>query len=177
MESEDGAKYVLRDGQMEKEEESKNKLSSAVLDKKHKLLFGSGNIYLFLRLFSYLTAVLDEIAEDIKSNTNMEDPTLSYYIPPAFKSEDDKEKQKTRLDFQSVMLNLQKVVSQSMEAKDFEAFCRRVSKERVHQMAALPKLVEMCAKMLVATAREDLLLHLYDFCQHPGQVSIPGEIP
>ena len=170
------AKYVRRDGQMETEDESKNmeddRLSSAKLDKKFQLIFGSGSIYVFLRLFSYLIAMLDEIEAHIKSNTNMEDPTLSYYIPPAFKSDEETEKQKTRLDFRAVMQNLQKVVSQKMDGKDFEAFCRRVSKERVHQMAALPKLVETCANMLVQTAREDLLLPLYDYCQHPGQVRV-----
>jgi hypothetical protein len=163
----DGTIYVRRNGQMEKEE-SRDDGDSVRLDKKYRLLFGSEHIYLFVRLFSYLVSLLTEIEEDIRSNPNMVDPASKYYNP--MEPAEEGGKQKTRLDFYAVTLNLQHVISRKLEAKDFEAFCRRVSREHVHKMAALPKLVEKCADALLQVAKEDLLLYLNDYCQAPGQV-------
>jgi hypothetical protein len=169
----DGTKYVRRDGQMEKEDESTDgnewgAQGPAKLDKKFKVLFGSDCIYLFLRLYSYLVSLLDEIDSFLRANPTMVDPTSNYYNP--MKSHD--EKNDVRLDFAAVMTNLQKVIGRKMSSKDFEAFCRRVSPEIVHKMAALPKLVEKCADMMAQTAKEDLLLQLFDFCNIPAAVSL-----
>jgi hypothetical protein len=169
----DGTKYVRRDGQMEKEDESTDDnewgaQGPAKLDKKFKVLFGSDHIYLFLRLYSFLVSLLDEIGSYLRANPTMVDPTTNYYNP--MKSQD--EKSEARLDFAAVMTNLQKVVGRKMSSKDFEAFCRRVSPEMVHKMAALPKLVEKCADMMAQTAKEDLLLQLFDFCNIPAAVSL-----
>jgi hypothetical protein len=170
----DGTKYVRRDGQMEKEDESTDgndwggAQGPAKLEKKFKVLFGSDCIYLFLRLYSYLVSLLDEIDSFLRANPTMVDPTTNYYNP--MKSHD--EKNDVRLDFAAVMTNLQKVIGRKMSSKDFEAFCRRVSPEIVHKMAALPKLVEKCADMMAQTAKEDLLLQLFDFCNIPAAVSL-----
>jgi hypothetical protein len=169
----DGSKFVRRDGQMEKDEElnkQRGKLSSAKLDKKFKLFFGSDHIFLFLRLFASLISTFDDLEEELRTNDPMTDPTIAYYNP--MKAGDEDEKERTKLDFPAVMMNLQKTISKNQNAKEFEAFCRRVSKERVHQMAALPKLIEKCADLLVQTAKEDLLLHLYDYCQYSEMVSV-----
>lgn len=168
IQSVDGAKYVRRDGQMEKDSEGGDdeESSSVKLDKKFRLLFGTDYMYLFLRLYSFLVSSLDEIDSFLRANPTMQDPTLAYYNP--MKSSD--EKKAAKLDFPTLMLNLQKVISRKLSSKDFEAFCRRVSPEIAHKMAALPKLVEKCADMMVQTAKEDLLLQLFDFCQYPGAV-------
>jgi hypothetical protein len=164
----DGSKYVRHDGLMEKENECVETNGSSVrLDKKFKLLFGSDRIYLLVRLFSFLVNMLDEIEAWVAANPALEDPATGYYNP--IKSQD--EKKEATLDFKSLMSNLERVVSRDMTNKDFEAFCRGMSGTMVHKMAALPKLVEKCADMLFQTAKEDLLLQLFDYCQYTGAVS------
>lgn len=166
----DGTKYVRRDGQMKKDSDAgDNGDSSAVrLDKKFRLLFGTDHIYVYLRLYSFLVASLDEIDSFLRINPTMQDPTLAYYNPLASAKA---EKKPVKLDFPALMRNLQRVMARKLSAKDFETFCRRVSPEMAHKMAALPKLIEKCAESMVQTAKEDLLLQLYDFCQYPGAVS------
>ena len=58
----------------------------------------------------------------------------------------------------------EKVVCRKVEAKDYESYCRRVSKEKVHQMAVLPKLIDKCTDALLNVAKEDALLRLFDYC-------------
>jgi hypothetical protein len=165
----DGTKYIRRAGQMQKESDSSDEMegSTVKLHKKFKLLFGTDHIYVFLRLYSFLVSQLDEIASLLRENSSMVDPASNYYNP--MKSQD--EKKDSKLDFAAVMMNLQKVISRKLSAKDLEAFGRRVSSEVVHKIAALPKLVEKCAEMMVQTAKEDLLLQLFDFCRYTGAVS------
>lgn len=163
----DGAKYVRRDGKMEKDIDYSDKTEETAtirLDKKFKLLFGTDSIYLFLRLYSFLVSSLDEIDSFVRSNPSMQDPSSAYYNP----MKSSEEKKETKLDFPAVMMNLQKVITKKLSVKDFESFCRRVSPEIVHKMAALPKLIEKCADMMVEVAKEDLLPQLYDFCQFSG---------
>lgn len=161
----DGAKYVRREGQMVKETSNgQTDEATTRLDKKFKLLFGSDSIYCFMRLYNALISLLDEVETFVRANAAMGDPADSYYNP--MKSQD--EKKEPRLDFASLVSNLQKVVSNKLSSKDFESFCRRISTEMVHKMAALPKIVEACADMLIHTAKEDLLLQLSDVCQTPG---------
>ena len=169
----DGPKYVRRAGQMVKEDElmAEGKASSAKLGKNFKLLFGSDQIYLFIRLYSFLISLLHEIDDYLRKNPSLRDPSLSYYNP--MKSDKDKDlNAATKLDFQAVIMNLQKVISKTLNLKEYEAFGRLISKKRVHKIAALPRLVEKCADALAKVAEEDLLLHLYDYCQYTGMVSL-----
>ena len=170
IENPDGAKFVRRDGVMEKENTSApdEREGTVRLDSKFKLLFGSECIYLFIRLFTSLVSLLDDIETHIRQHADMVDPTLSYYDP--MKSQD--EKKVAKFDFAAVITKLKSVIAGSVSLKDFETFCRRVSSDIVHKMAALPKLVERGASMLKKTAEEDLLLQLYDYCQFTGVVSI-----
>lgn len=172
IENPDGTKYVRRDGVMEKEIDIPDEDVPAVtLDKKFKVLFGSKRIYLFLRLYSSLVSLLDDIEISIRSNPGAIDPASNYYNP--MKSQE--EKPHVRLDFAAVMTNLKLVISGKLNLKEFEAFCRRVSPGSVHKMAALPRLVSKGADMLVQTAKEDLLLQLFDYCQYTGAVSYSGK--
>jgi hypothetical protein len=169
----EGAKFVRQDGRMVKEKEDENveKEGTVKLDKKFKLLFGSESIYVFMRLYSALISLLDDIGTFLDANPTMIDPAKSYYNP--MKSAD--EKKEVKLEFSSLVLQLQKVTSKKLSPKDFEAFCRRVSPEIVHKMAALPKIVERCAEMMIQSAKEDLLPQLFDLCKYPGSVSILSE--
>ncbi len=170
IESPDGAKFVRRDGVMEKGSTFAvdERESSVKLDNKFKLLFGSECIYLFIRLYTSLVSLLDEVESCIQKNPTANDPTTEYYDP--MKSQEDKEV--PTLDFPAVINELKNVVAGTFSPKEYEAFCRRVSPDFVHKMAALPKLVERGANMLKKTAEEDLLLSLYDYCQFTGVVSI-----
>jgi hypothetical protein len=157
--------YVRRDGVMMRDESvAENGGSIGKLDQKYKLLFGTENVYLFLRLYSLLCSALSSIREHCEMFENVEDPASSYYNPVPKETEEAA----PRLDYSSVVSALHKVLSRKMEFKDFESLGRKVSKEKVHQMAALPKLIERCTDALLKVAKEDALLHLYDFCQNQG---------
>jgi hypothetical protein len=152
---------------MEKEQVPIDNEAAVRLDKKFKLLFGSECIYLFLRLFTSLVTLLDQIETDIRDQATDGDPTTGYYDP--MNSMDEKEVPK--LDFTTVVTKLKSVFAGSLSLKDFEAYCRRVSPESVFKMAALPKLVERGATTLKKMAEEDLILQLFDHCQFTGAVS------
>jgi hypothetical protein len=172
VDAEDGSRFARRDDEMIKqnhasESEAVEGVASVVVDKKFKVLFGSSSVYLFLRLYSFLISLLDEIEEYLRANPTMVDPTLTYYNP--MKSTDEKQVTETKLNFPSVIVRLGEVIAKQLSTKDFEAFCRRVNREIVHKMAALPKLVEKCGDLMIKVAEEDLLPHLFDICQYSGQ--------
>lgn len=173
VDAEDGSRYVRRDHEMIKQQDSTvlpsmdGTTASVVVDKKFKCLFGSDSVYLFLRLYSFLISLLDEIEEYLRANPTIVDPTLSYYNP--MKSTDERLVAETKLDFPAVMAKLGDVIARQLSTKDFEAFCRRVNRDVVHKMAALPKLVEKCGDLMIKVAEEDLLPHLFDICQYTGQ--------
>jgi len=162
----DGAKFIRHEGVMEREADpSDDERDSAVrLDKKFKLLFGSECIYLFIRLYSSLVALLDDIESYLRENPTLTDPSSKYYVGLT----SNEEKQTVKLDFSAMIAELKCLITGTLSFKDFETFCRRVSPEIVHKMAALPKLVERGASMLKKTAEEDLLLQLFDYCQFTG---------
>jgi len=162
----DDVHYVRSDGQMMKSKVEEAAESSVKLAKKFKLLFGSENIYVFMRLYNGLVSLLVEIESFLKSHPAVADADArkSYYNP--MRTVD--EKKACKLDFSTMIVNLQNVISKKQSMKDFEAYCRRVSPEIVEKMAALPKIVERCSEFMKAVATEDLLLHLNDLCQHPG---------
>ena len=156
--------YVRRDGVMVKDKatiESRPSPDAPKIDEKYQLLFGNENIYLFLRLYTLLCSLLSDIKGHCEMFPAPEDPAKSYYNPaqthPKVTSE--------RLDYAGVIAALHKVLSKTVDAKDYEALGRKVSKEKVHEMAALPRLVERCAEAMAKIAQEDVLLYLYDYCQ------------
>lgn len=161
--------YVRHDGTMVREDAvvENGGLSSAKLDAKYKLLFATESSYLFLRLYSLLCSILATTREHCESFDARDDPAKSYHNPAVKEDKEDEEEAQT-LEYSGVLSCLQKVLANKMEFKDFEALGRKISKEKVHQMAALPKLIERCADALVKVAKEDVLLHLFDFCQNEG---------
>jgi hypothetical protein len=172
VDAEDGSRYARRDDEMIKQHDSPvlaavDGSASVVVDKKFKCLFGSDSIYLFLRLYSFLISLLDDIEEFLRANPTMVDPTLAYYNP--MKSTDERQVAEIKLDFPAVMGKLGEVITKQLSTKDFEAFCRRVNRDIVYKMAALPKLVEKCGDLMIKVAEEDLLPHVFDICQYTGQ--------
>lgn len=163
--------YYVRDDnvplEMEKiklEEKGENPIQ---LDTKFKLLFGTDKIYFFLRVYIGLVTLLDEIETYLRENPTTNDARKSYYNP--MRSAD--EKKSAKLDFPTMISNLQDVIAKKQSMKDFESYCRRLSPVIVHKMAALPKVVEECARLMRSISEEDKLLHLNDLCQHPHRVS------
>ncbi len=139
---------------------------------KFRLLFATQSAYLFIRLYCLLVKMLVDIREYLHCMAPAEDPTKSYYNPK--KAEKRQESEIVKYDYQGMLFALRRLISREsgLNTKEFERYCRMVSKEKVHQMVVLPKLVEKCAEALVSVAREDMLLHLYDFCCINGAVSV-----
>mmetsp|Transcript_54447 Transcript_54447/g.157450 ORF Transcript_54447/g.157450 Transcript_54447/m.157450 type:complete len:1191 (-) Transcript_54447:32-3604(-) len=165
--SQDEAKHIRRDGIMvvDDEEEVATEGEKVRLDKKFKLLFGSQSIYLFIRLYTSLVSLLDEIETQARDVVVTEDPAANYYDP--MKSDDEKATP-AKIDFGSMISKLKNVISGKVSGKDFETYCRKLCPDAVHKMAALPRLIDRCANMLNETAHEDLLLPLFDYCQYTG---------
>jgi len=155
--------YIRRDGSMVRDERLvENGSSSPKLHEKFEMLFGTENIYLFMRLYLVLCELLADIRKHCETNGPSIDPATKYCRP----TKTDVPASSEKLDYPSILSSLKKVITGDMSAKDFEAFGRKVSKEKVYEMAALPKLIRRCTRSLVATAQEDCLLHLYDYCQY-----------
>lgn len=165
----DGSKYVRRAEEMVKEPTAANGYTSLTVDQKFKLLFGSDSIYLFLRLYAFLVSLLDEIQAYLQTHPTVSDPSKEYYNPIKSGSGDSMVHGGSKLDYGAVLSNLRKVMDKTMTMKDFETFCRRVNRNIVYKMAALPRLVEKCGDMMIKVSEEELLPRLYDICQYTGQ--------
>ncbi|KAG7369838.1 paired amphipathic helix repeat-containing protein [Nitzschia inconspicua] len=166
----DGSKYLRRDEEMVKESNGgRNGDTSVTVDQKFKVLFGSDNIYLFLRLYAFLVSLLDEVQEYLQANPTAFDPSQAYYNPIKSGSGDTMMQKVSKLDYVSVISNLRKVIDKATTPKEFETFCRRVNRDIVYKMAALPRLVEKCGDMMIKVSEEELLPRLFDLCQYTGQ--------
>jgi len=141
--------------------------SGAKLSSHYQLLFGTEKVYLFLRMYTLVCSVLSDTREHCLAFPPAADPAESY-VSPSRKSEP--KKASPRFDFSSVLVALEKVLSGKMLARDFETLGRKVSKEKVHQIAALPRLIERCVDAMLKMAEEDTILNLYDYCQYGGGV-------
>lgn len=153
---------VRRDGLMVRDEmDSDSERPASTLDEKFELLFGTENVYLFLRLYVIVCKILAEVRDYCGSNPPAEDPADSYYVPvkkPGASSG-------KRLDFSAILASLKSVSAGKADPKEAEAVARKVARGKTHEVAALPRLIESCAHFLVKIAEEDTLLQLYDFCQ------------
>jgi len=157
--------YVRRDGSMVRDDVLvENGSNVAKLHGKYELLFATESIYIFIRLYLLVCSLLGDIREHCETFETPEDPAKNYYRPTGKGSGPDSTQQK--LDYSAILSSLQEVLSNKMSVKELEVLGRKVSKEKVHEVAALPKLIDRCVDALVASAREDCLLHLYDYCQY-----------
>jgi hypothetical protein len=169
VDAKDGSRYARRDEAMVKETGGNNGDNSVVVDPKFKLLFGSDSIYLFLRLYGFLVSLLDEIHDYLLANPTTVDPSSSYYNPIKAGSGDSMMQGGSKLNYGAIISNLRKVIDKSMTSKEFETFCRRVNRDIVFKMAALPRLVEKSGDLMIKVSEEELLPRLYDICQYTGQ--------
>lgn len=142
--------------------------SSARLDARYQLLFGTEKIYQFLRLYSLLCTLLTEVREHFAKHPHVENPADAYITQ--LKSGKKRKRRKAaanrKVDFFGLLLALKKVLAHESSARDFEALARRSSKAKVHIMATLPVLIDRSVEALVKMAEEDALLQLYDYCQY-----------
>jgi histone deacetylase complex regulatory component SIN3 len=159
--------HVRRDGVMLRDDAFLYKEKSVSrLDSRYKLLFATKKIYQFLRLYSLLCSLLSDTREHFAAFPQLDDPA-ELYITPLNKSGKKKKRRKMRkIDYFGLLLALKKVLWNEMSPRDFEALARKCSKVKVHEIAALPVLIDRCVDALVKMAEEDALLQLYDYCQY-----------
>merc|ERR1711971_1419638 len=67
--------------------------------------------------------------------------------------------------FSAVLSSLKLLIQGKIDAKDFEAKCRKMVENDVYNFVAIPLLVERCAEALVKVAKEELLENLYHCSQ------------
>ena len=162
----DGSVMVRRDGLMVKDENHEGSgegLFAEKLNKKFQLMFATESVYIFMRLYCLLVSLLTSTKQYLKINPSIKDPSDSYWVP-AYIKEAMNTTQQPPANFSGVISMLEKVVARKAEAKDFESYCRRLTKTKVFQMAVLPKLIDRCTDALLNVAKEEVLAHLSDYC-------------
>lgn len=157
--------YVRRDGSMVREYDAPMVVGAHghKLGAKYQLLYGTERVYLFMRLYTLLTNLLANVRDHCDTFSTREDPA-DHYHNPAHK--EGKRRRSERLDYSGIVSMLKKLLADECDTKEFESLGLKVSKEKVYVIAALPKLVDRCVESLVSVAKEDVLLHLYDYCQY-----------
>jgi hypothetical protein len=157
--------YVRRDGTMVREydvpvvgDNHGHKLGA-----KYQLLYGTERVYLFMRLYTLLTNLLANVRDHCETFSPREDPADHYKNSVR---KEGKRRRSERLDYSGMVSMLKKLLADECDTMEFESLALKVSKEKVYVMAALPKLVDRCVESLVSVAKEDVLLHLYDYCQY-----------
>ena len=108
-----------------------------------QVLYGTEKIYIFVRLYILLVTMLYQAKDIIEDITDRKNST----------------------DQPDVMSSLQDLIQGKVEAKDFEAECRKHVDTYAYNFVAIPPLVESCAEALVKVAKEDYLESLYHFSQ------------
>ena len=160
--------YIRRDGVMVRDEASQDVEENGVtVHPKYRLLFGTEKIYVFMRMYTLLCNVLSDISDHCLAFPPTTD--LAYlYVSPSRHGETIKPS--VTMNFSSVLAALKKVLDGKMTVRDYESVGRKVTREKVHQIAALPKFIDRCADALRKMAEEEALLHLYDYCQYRTRV-------
>ena len=155
--------YVRRDGVMVRDDTFLDRGSSgtSTLNAQYKLLFGTDNVYSFLRLYTLVCSLLTSTRQHQEC---LDDPPTLYSNQVRKSSE--AESQPSPVDYGTVLSALKEVLAKKMDARDYETLGRRLTKTHTHEYAVLPKLIERCADALVSTAKEDCLLQLYDYCKY-----------
>jgi hypothetical protein len=171
------APYVRRDGIMVRDETPiyDSKERAPLLDSKYQLLFGTEITYQFLRLYLLTCSLLSDIQDHIVKFPPHDEPA-DFYVTKT-NSASSRKKRSRKLDYTTVQVALRKVIINEMNGREFEALARKISREKVHEIATLPVLIERCVERLVKLAEEDSLLHLYDYCHatNPDPVAVRSQ--
>jgi len=101
-----------------------------------RLVFGTEKVYIFMRLYCALIALFDSTRE------RMEPKNYNGFVDA-----------------------LKGYINEDIQFKAYELRCRAATKEKCHELSAVPRLIEKCADALVKVAKEDKLLGLFDFYQ------------
>ena len=134
-------------------DESLDKGRVKLLNSSCHCVFGTEKLYLFMRLYCTLIALL----EKVKNNLNEKWLDVPYYTK-------NKRKTSTAKNYYNRMVaSLKEYINEDIEFKRYEIICREMTKEKVYEMSALPRLIEKCADALVKVSREDKALVLFDF--------------
>lgn len=158
--------FLRRDGAMVRDEDVVTELTSeGQLCDRYNIVFGTENVYMFLQQFSLLCSLLRDTRERCENSHPPVDPATTYHDP--FKRDEDIGAPPSKIFFPNIIDGLKKVVKGKMNTNELEAMARKASRETVHQVAAMPKFIERCATALIETAKEDAILHLYDYCHRP----------
>jgi histone deacetylase complex regulatory component SIN3 len=156
--------YVRRDGVMVRDDTLVERAAStnpSILHQKFEMLFGTNSIYLFLRLYTLVCSLL----ASTRQHQEEAEVEVTYHTPLRKDSDAEMPLPQVKTDYSGVLAALKQVLSKKIDPRDFEALGRRLTKTKVHELAALPKLIERCADSLLAAVKEDCLLHLYDYCK------------
>jgi hypothetical protein len=162
----DGGVVVRRDGLMVREEATPatgEGIHNDKLNAKFQLMFATESVYVFMRLYCLLVSLLTDTREYLKVFPPRQDPADARYVPTPMREERNAIPQPAA-DFPGAVSMLEKVICRKVEVKDFESYCRRVSREKVHQLAVLPKLIDKCTDALLNVIKENVLLHIFDYC-------------
>jgi paired amphipathic helix protein Sin3a len=160
------APYIRRDGVMIRDSEPVTAAKDApAIDNKYQILFATERIYVFLRYYVLFCQILGTIKEQCDSFPVTSLPSESYYDP---KRKEASNIGKQRLDYSGMVVAFKKLISKRIAFKDFESTGRTIAKEKVALIASLPNLLHRSVESLISVAKEDALLHIYDYCQYRG---------
>lgn len=123
-------------------------------------VFGTEKMYIFMRLYCILISLL----ERVKIRLDQKWLDVPYYTKNKRKSTAKNYYNKMIFSLKQY-LNREKYLNDDIEFKRFEISCRDLAKERVHEMSALPRLIEKCADTLVKLSRDDKSLTLFDLAR------------
>ena len=140
---------------LEVADEAKEGEISKKLEPSSRLVFGTEKVYIFMRLYCALLSLFQSIKQNIASSGSgdmeIDELSISCYH-----------------DFVST---LKDYINEDILFKTYELNCRSLTKDKVYELSAIPRLIEKCADALVKVAKEDKLLGLFDFHQLKHLVS------
>mmetsp|Transcript_16739 Transcript_16739/g.23631 ORF Transcript_16739/g.23631 Transcript_16739/m.23631 type:complete len:1356 (-) Transcript_16739:98-4165(-) len=110
-----------------------------------EILFATEHMYVFMRLYCLLVSILSDTRDDIHQL--------------------EQKLGRKEFNYAGVVTSLHQLISRDIESKAYESYCRKATKGKVYQVAALPKLVKACADALMKVARENKVLSCYDISQ------------
>jgi hypothetical protein len=141
-------------------DESTDAARVKTLNSSCQCVFGTEKLYIFMRLYCSLIALLEEVRKHLNEK----------WLDAPYNTK-NKRKTSTAKNFYNRMVSsLKDYINEDIEFKRFEIICREMTKEKayemtkekVYEMSALPRLIEKCADALVKVCREDTALSLYD---------------
>lgn len=132
------------------------------LAKRCELLFATGSIYIFMRLYCLLVSIFSDGRDFLLEGQKVKEVTPSTDMEVDGVNDAITAK---AYDYPGIISSLQELIGRDIDGKSFESYCRKAGREKAHQLAAVPKLVKACADALLKVARENKVLSLYDISQ------------